>query len=460
MPAPRTTSALRAGARAVASARPRTLRPAPRVPRPRRRLAPVWRYLSVIGPGLIVANAGNDAGGIFTYTQTGSKYGLGLLWAFIPILVALIVTQEMVARLGTVTGKGLMDLIRERFGVRWTLFASVVILVANGGTVVAEFAGVAGALGLLGVAKAPAVISAAVLIGVLVLRANRRMVERVFLALGLAFVSYVVTAITVHPDWGSVGHALLVPDLHPHDVAPGATAYTTDIITLVGTSITPYMQLFLQSSIVDKGTSEKELGYARADLISGSVFAMAVAAFIVVTTASTLFLTCNSGDCFAGHDLGSTADAARALVPLAGDHAKVLFAIGLLGASLLAAAVLPLSTAFVICEAFGAERSVQNRFREAPLFFTLFIGLLVIGAGSILFVDESSLTSVAILTQTLDGMLLPIMLIFILILANDRRLLGRRRNGPFNNAVAVLLSGALITLTGLLLGQTLHLLPS
>jgi NRAMP (natural resistance-associated macrophage protein)-like metal ion transporter len=459
MPAPRATSALRAGARAVASARPRTLRPAPRVPRPRRRLAPVWFYLSVIGPGLIVANAGNDAGGIFTYTQTGSKYGLGLLWAFIPILVALIVTQEMVARLGTVTGKGLMDLIRERFGVRWTLFASVVILVANGGTVVAEFAGVAGALGLLGVAKAPAVISAAALIGVLVLRANRRMVERVFLALGLAFISYVVTAITVHPDWGSVAHALFVPDLHHHDVAPGATAYTTDIITLVGTSITPYMQLFLQSSIVDKGTSEKELGYARADLISGSVFAMAVAAFIVVTTASTLYLTCTPTDCFAGHDLGSTGDAARALVPLVGDHAKVLFAIGLLGASLLAAAVLPLSTAFVICEAFGAERSVQSRFREAPLFFTLFIGLLVVGAGAILFVDEGSLTSVAILTQTLDGMLLPIMLIFILVLANDRRLLGRRRNGPVNNAIAVLLSGALITLTGLLLGQTLHLLP-
>jgi len=409
----------------------------------------VRRYLAIIGPGLIVANAGNDAGGIFTYSNTGSKYGLNLLWTFLPILLALIVTQEMVARLGSVTGKGLMDLIRERFGVRWTLFASVVVIVANGGTVLAEFAGIGGALGLLGVPLPIAVLGAALMLGILVLRANRRLVERVFLAMGLTFVSYIVTTFMVHPRGGEIAQALL-PTLAHHPIAPGATAYTTDLITLVGTSITPYMQLFLQSSIVDKGTSEKELSYARADVISGSTFAMAVAACIVITTAYTLF----QSPAFAGHDLGSASDAARALKPLAGEHASQLFAVGLLGASLLAAAVLPLSTAFVVCEAFGAERSVQSRFGEAPLFFGLFIGLLLFGAITVALLGPSSIAAVAIGTQTLDGILLPVLLVFILILANDRRLLGRYRNGPFNNAVAVTFTVVLSSLTAYLVLTT------
>ncbi|HET9050945.1 MAG TPA: Nramp family divalent metal transporter, partial [Candidatus Dormibacteraeota bacterium] len=284
---PRTPGALRDRARAVAG-RGRE-RPAAEAARglSLRRLG-VWRYLAVLGPGLIVANAGNDAGGIFTYTQTGSKYGFGLLWTFIPILVALIVTQEMVARLGTVTGKGLMDLVRERFGVRWTLFVSAVVVVANGGTVIAEFIGVAGALGLLGMNKDLAVSVAAFAVTFLVLRGNRRVVERVFLALGLAFVSYVITAFMVGPDWAGVTRAL-IPTFDHTAAAPGSASYTTDLVTLVGTSITPYMQLFLQSSIVDKGTSEKDLRFARADVISGSIFAMSVAAFIVITTATTLY---------------------------------------------------------------------------------------------------------------------------------------------------------------------------
>lgn len=433
----------------VAAERPASVRVSPR-------FAGLWRYLAVVGPGLIVANAGNDAGGVFTYTQTGSKYGLGLLWTFIPILIALIVTQEMVARLGTVTGKGLMDLIREKFGIRWTLFVSAVVVVANGGTVLAEFIGVAGALGLLGVAKEVAVPVAAFVITFLVLRANRRIVERVFLALGLAFVSYVITALMVHPDWGAVAHAF-VPTFDHAPVQPGATPYTTDLITLIGTSITPYMQLFLQSSIVDKGTSERELKYVRADVISGSVFAMAVAAFIVITTSATLFSHgCVGGTCFPGNDLQSTKDAALALQPLAGEHAEQLFAVGLLGASLLAAAVLPLSTAFVVCEAFGAERSVQRRFSEAPLFFTLFLGILVVGAGAVLFIAEGSLTTVALQTQTLDGILLPVLLVCILVLANDRRLLGRHRNKLAHNAVAGLLTVVLTGLTAtLVLGQFL-----
>jgi NRAMP (natural resistance-associated macrophage protein)-like metal ion transporter len=415
-----------------------------------RRFGGVRRYLAIIGPGLIVANAGNDAGGIFTYSNTGAKYGLHLLWTFVPILLALIVTQEMVARLGCVTGKGLMDLIRERFGVRWTLFASVVVIVANGGTVLAEFAGIGGALGLLGVPLPVAVLGSAAMLAILVLRANRRLVERVFLAMGLTFVSYIVTAFMVHPRWGDVVRAVVVPTLSHPPLKPGATSYTTDVITLIGTTITPYMQLFLQSSIVDKGTSEKELNYARADVISGSTFAVAVAMFIVITTAYTLF-----PHGFAGQDLSSAADAAQALRPLAGDHATQLFAVGLLGASLLAAAVLPLSTAFVVCEAFGAERSVQSRFGEAPLFFVLFMLLLLTGAVTVALLGPGSIAAVAIGTQTLDGVLLPVLLVFILILANDRRLLGRYRNGPVNNVIAGALTVVLSALTAYLVVTTL-----
>jgi NRAMP (natural resistance-associated macrophage protein)-like metal ion transporter len=440
---PQSTALRRRAEEAVAARRER------RATRPRR-FGGVRKYLAIIGPGLIVANAGNDAGGIFTYSNTGAKYGLNLLWTFLPILVALIVTQEMVARLGCVTGKGLMDLIRERFGVRWTLFASVVVIIANGGTVLAEFAGIGGALGLLGVPLPIAVLGSALMLGVLVLRANRRLVERVFLAMGLTFVSYIITAFMVHPRWGDVARAALVPNLSHPPSKPGATSYTTDVITLIGTTITPYMQLFLQSSIVDKGTSEKELNYARADVISGSAFAVMVAGFIVITTAYTLF-----PNGFAGQDLSSAADAAGALKPLAGAHATQLFAIGLLGASLLAAAVLPLSTAFVVCEAFGAERSVQSRFGEATLFFGLFILLLVTGAVIVALLGPSSIAAVAIGTQTLDGVLLPVLLVFILILANDRRLLGRYRNGPFNNVIAGALTVVLSALTTYLVVTTL-----
>jgi NRAMP (natural resistance-associated macrophage protein)-like metal ion transporter len=439
--APRQPARLRTrAAQAVAQRRER------RRARPRR-FGGVWRYFAVIGPGIIVANAGNDAGGVFTYSNTGAKYGLSLLWAFLPIAIALIVTQEMVARLGTVTGKGLMDLIRERFGVRWTLFAAVVVLVANGGTTLAEFAGVAGGLGLLGVPLPVAVIGAAVLIGVVVMRGNRRIVERIFLALGLTFVSYIVTAFLVpHPPWSTIARDVFVPSLsHPSSVPTGA--YLVDLIALIGTSITPYMQLFLQSSIVDKGTQESDLRLVRSDVISGSIFAVVVAAFIVITTAVTLFPpSAEYPHGLAGSGVASAQQAASALAPLVGVHAQQLFAVGLVGASLLAAAVLPLSTAFVICEAFGAERSVQSSFADAPLFFTLFIGILAVGAG-IMLIPGVPIAGVAIGTQTLDGILLPILLVFIIILANDKRLLGRHSNGVLYNIVAVALATVLALLT-------------
>lgn len=415
----------------------------------------MWRYFAVIGPGIIVANAGNDAGGVFTYSNTGAKYGYSLLWAFLPIAVALIITQEMVARLGTVTGKGLMDLIRERFGVRWTLFAAVVVLVANGGTTLAEFAGVAGGLGLLGVPLPIAVIGAAVLIGVIVMRGNRRLVERIFLALGLTFVSYIVTAFLVpHPSWATIAKSLVVPGFqHPSSVPTGS--YLIDVIALIGTSITPYMQLFLQSSIVDKGTRESDLRLVRADVISGSIFAVTVATFIVITTAATLFGPSHEyPHGLAGSGVDSAQQAASALAPLVGVHAQQLFAVGLVGASLLAAAVLPLSTAFVICEAFGAERSVQSSFADAPLFFTLFIGILAVGAG-IMLIPGVPIAGVAIGTQTLDGILLPILLVFIIVLANDRRLLGKHRNGVIYNVIAVSLAAVLTVLTMALVLSTI-----
>ena len=413
----------------------------------------LWRYLLVLGPGLIVANAGNDAGGIFTYSNVGAKYGLGLLWVMLPTAVALIVVQEMVARLGTVTGKGLMDLIRESFGVRWTVFAVLVVLVANGGTLLAEFAGVAGGFGLLGVPRYLSIPLAAMVLAVVVLRGSRPIVERIFLALGLAFLSYFVTAILVHPDWSQVAASVV----HPSSSHPGTStgAYLADVIALIGTSITPYMQLYLQSSVVEKGTPLKDYAMVRLDVVSGSIFAVLVAAFIVVTTAVTLF-----PHGYAGRGVADAADAARALVPLAGVHAGQLFAVGLIGASLLAAAVLPLSTAFVVCEGFGAERSVDSRFSDAPLFFGLFLGLLVVTA-AVMMLPGVPIAGVAIGTQTLDGILLPVLLVFVLLLANDRRLLGSHRNGRIYNLIAIAVVLILAVLTLLLLAASLpglHLL--
>jgi Mn2+/Fe2+ NRAMP family transporter len=407
----------------------------------------LWRYLAILGPGLIAANAGNDAGGVFTYSNTGAKYGLSLLWTVIPTLIALIVVQEMVARLGVVTGKGLMDLIREQFGVRWTVFAVITVLIANGGTTLAEFAGVAGGFGLLGVPRWIAIPVSAVLLAVIVLRGSRPIVERIFLAMGLAFLSYLVTAVLVHPDWQEVVRTgFFQAGAHP---GVPRSAYTADVIALIGTSITPYMQLYLQSSVVEKGTPPDEYPYVRLDVVSGAVFAQLVAVFIVITTGATLF-----GHGFAGKGVGSADDAAQALVPLAGIYAAQLFAVGLIGASLLAAAVVPLSTAFVVAEGFGAERSIQNRFPDAPLFFGLFLGLLAVTA-LIMLIPGVPIAGVAIGTQTLDGILLPVLLVFILILANNRRLLGSRVNGRIYNLIAVITVGILSLLTVALIATSI-----
>ncbi len=412
---------------------PRRLRP--------RRLPRLWRFFAILGPGLIAANAGNDAGGIATYSQAGAQTGYELLWALLLIVVAVIVVQEMAARLGVSTGKGLMALIREEFGVRWALLAAAVVLVANGGTTIAEFAGVAAALQLFGL---PPELSAPLtggLLGWLVLRSNYARVERVFLGMGAVFVAYIITVFVVHPNWGQAVHDTFVPTFS------GSGTFVFLLIAFIGTSVTPYMQLYLQSAVADKGTSDADYGYVRAEVIASSILADVVVACIVITAAATLH----------AHgiiNITTPEQAAHALSPLVGTGAKYLFAVGLLGASLLAAGVLPLSTAFVVAEAFGTERGLSTSVHEAPVFYAVFVGLLTAG-GICVLIPGVNLIAVLITTQVVDGILLPVVLVFMLRLSNNVRLMGKRANGRFANVVGATTAAVLIFLTLALLFYTL-----
>jgi Mn2+/Fe2+ NRAMP family transporter len=411
---------------------PRRLRP--------RRLPRLWRFFAILGPGLIAANAGNDAGGIATYSQAGAQTGYDLLWALVLITVALIVVQEMSARLGVATGKGLMALIREEFGVRWALVAAGVVLIANGGTTIAEFAGVAAALQLFGL---PPELSAPLtggLLGWLVLRSGYVRVERIFLALGAVFAAYVVTVFLVHPNWGAVAQSTLVPTIS------SSNGFVFLMIAFIGTSVTPYMQLYLQSAVADKGTADADYGYVRTEIIASSLLADLVAACIVITCAATLHahgLT----------NITSAGQAAKALSPLVGSGAKYLFAVGLLGASLLAAGVLPLSTAFVVTEAFGTERGVSTAPHEAPLFYAVFVGLLTAG-GICVLIPGVNLIAVLLVTQVVDGILLPVVLVFMLRLSSNVRLMGRHVNGRVANIIGGTTAAILIFLTLILIFET------
>ncbi|MBF8290632.1 MAG: Divalent metal cation transporter, partial [Chloroflexi bacterium] len=314
-------------------------------------------FLAVMGPGLIAGIAGNDAGGIATYSIVGARTGLGLLWLFPITIVILAIVQEMAARLGVVTGQGLSDLIRDRFGVRWTVFAMVVLLVANIANTVAEFSGAAAALEIFGVPRWLTVPIVGVSIWALVLFASYRTVERVFLSVMVVFVAYIASAILAEPDWGEVGAALVRPSL---DLSPAVLLL---MVALVGTTITPYMQFYLQSAVAEKGIGEEELGLERADAIGGAIWTNVIAVFVVVATATTIRIE-------------TAEDAARALGPIAGELSTALFAIGLFGASVLAATIMPISTAFVICEAFGWESGVDKRFEEARPFFGIYTFIL------------------------------------------------------------------------------------
>ena len=396
-------------------------------------------FLAVMGPGLIAGIAGNDAGGITTYSVLGARTGLTLLWIFPITIVILAVVQEMVARLGVVTGQGLSDLIRDRFGVRWTAFAMLVLLVANVANTVAEFAGASLAMSVFNVPQIVVVPVVAVAIWALVLFASYRSIERIFLSISLVFVTYVASAVIVHPDWSEVGRALVTPRL---DLSADVLLL---IVAVVGTTITPYMQFYLQSAVAEKGIDEEELRLEQADAVGGAIWTNVIALFIVVATAATIF---------GRGEITTAADAARALEPVAGRFAEVLFAIGLFGASVLAATIMPISTAFVICEAFGWESGVDKRFSDARAFFGIYTFVLFLGA-LIVLLPGLGLTGVIVGSQNLQGLLLPVVLVFLVLLVNDRSLMGRHANGRIANVVAWAAVGVVVVLDVVLLAVTL-----
>jgi NRAMP (natural resistance-associated macrophage protein)-like metal ion transporter len=381
----------------------------------------VLAYLAVIGPGMVAANAGNDAGGIATYASAGADYGYHLLWTLIPLVFALGIVQETCARMGAVTGKGLSDLIREQFGVRWTVVVMLALLVANGGVTVSEFVGIAAATELFGVPRYVSVPLAAFAVWWLVVKGSYRRVERVFLVMSLVFLGYIVSAFLARPDWTGVARGLVRPEIQFN------AGYLFTIVALIGTTISPYMQVFVQSSVVEKGVTEEDYALTRADVWTGTVFAMATAFFIAVATAATLN--------HRGIHIESAEQAAKALEPLAGPYAKTLFAVGLFGASMLAAAVLPLSTAYSISEALGFEKGVSRSFREAPIFLGIFTFLVAVG-GLVAMIPGLPLISVLLVTQVINGLLLPVILISILRLVNKTELMGAHANGRVYNAAS------------------------
>lgn len=393
-------------------------------------------FLAVLGPGLIAGLAGNDAGGIATYSVLGAETGLQLLWLLPLTTVTLAIVLEMAARMGAVSGQGLGDLIRDDFGIRWTAVAMVVVLAANGMNIIAEFAGAGAALEIFGVPRAITVPVVAAGIWALVVFASYRAVERVFLSVAVVFIAYVVSAFVVGPDWAEVVRSLVVPSI---PTEPGSLAL---MVTVVGTTVTPYMFFYLQSSVADKGLGPEELRFEQVDAVLGAVWTNVIAAFIVIATATTLF--------GAGIRIETAEDAALALQPLAGEAATLLFAFGLFGASVLAATVMPLTTAYAVCESFGWESGVSRRFREAPVFMGLYTALIVIGAAVVL-IPGLPLIGVILASQLLNGILLPVILVFMLRLVNNPRIMGRYTNPAWLNLVA----WTLVVLIGVLSAATL-----
>lgn len=418
----------------------RLWRNARRVRRALPRRSRFFTYLAILGPGVIAANAGNDAGGIATYASVGADYGYNLLWTFIPITISLALIQEMCARMGAVTGKGLSDLIREQFGIRPTVVVMLALLIANGGVTVSEFVGIALATELFGVPRFVSVPLAAFAVWWLVVKGSYKSVERVFLVMSLVFFGYIISAFMAKPVWGDVAKGFISPNFKFE------SGYLFMLIAVIGTTISPYMQVFVQSSVVERGTSEEDFALTRADVFVGTFFAMCVAFFIVVSTGATLHKM--------GIHIETAADAAKALEPLAGPYASALFAIGLFGASMLAAGVLPLATAYSISEALGFEKGVSRTFREAPIFLGIFTFLIVSGAG-VAMIPGLPLIKVLLVTQVINGLLLPVLLVAILLLVNRRDLMGDYVNGTFYNIIAWLATIIISSLSLLLFGLTL-----
>ncbi len=396
--------------------------------------------LAVLGPGLIAANAGNDAGGIATYASVGAKYGYDLLWMMVLITVSLIVVQEMAARMGAVTGKGLAELIREQYGARWSIFATASVLLANLGICISEFVGIGAALNLAGIPFQVSVPIAAIAVWLLLVRGSYKVAERVFVLMTIPFFAYPVAAILAHPHWGGIGRAVVAPHIRLD------SGYLFLFIATAGTTITPFMQLYVQSAIVERGLGPDELNAERIEVVSGSIFANLVAGFIIIATGATLYV---HGD----HTVNDAADAARALAPFAGRFAEVLFAIGLLGASLLAAAILPVTAAYVIAETFGFEKGIKHRPREAPVFIGVITALIVVGA-LIAIIPGVPVIKLLVAVQVVNGVLLPITLFFVWRLASSRELMGTYANGRTFNILAGATVLATSTLSLLLIGVT------
>lgn len=399
-----------------------------------------WRmvlaFLAVAGPGIITSNVDNDAGGIATYSMAGSHFGYGLLWSLLPIMAALVIVQEMSARMGVVTGKGLSDLIRERFGVKITVYLLFGVILTNFGNVIAEFAGVASSLEIFHVSRFISVPASAVLVWLLVVKGTYRSVEKVFLYACLFYVTYLISGFLARPDWGEIGRSVVAPSL---DLSGGRLGM---LVGLVGTTIAPWMQFYLQAAVVEKNIGVKDYKHARLDVVLGSIVVTVVAGFIVLTCAATLFKS--------GIRVETAADAALALAPLAGKYCSALFSFGLLNASLFAASILPLSTAFLVCEGMGWENGVNKKFSEAPQFYGLYSLLVFLGAAVIL-IPGIPLFAVMYASQVVNGVVLPVILVFMLLLVNDRKLMGEHANGRGLNAVSWATVGLLIALTALYL---------
>jgi NRAMP (natural resistance-associated macrophage protein)-like metal ion transporter len=387
-----------------------------------------WRtqlflFFAVVGPGFITANVDNDTGGIFTYSQAGAQFGYGLLWTLVPTTLALIVVQEMCSRMGAVTGKGLSDLIREEYGLRTTFFLMIALVVTNFGNVISEFAGIASSGELFGISKFYSVPICAALVWLMVVKGSYKSVEKIFLFASFFYIAYILAGVLARPNWSlALISTVRIPKLREfHD-----RDYLLMIITIVGTTIAPWMQFYLQASVVEKGVTRRDYAASRLDVIVGCCFTDIVAWFIIVACAATLFV--------AGHQVKSAADAAFALRPLAGNYAYILFAAGLFNASIFSASILPISTAYTVCEGLGFESGVGRKFSEAPFFFWLYTFLIVAGGGVIL-APRINYVKIILLSQALNGMVLPLVLIFMVLLVNKKELMGDYTNSRLANLV-------------------------
>jgi NRAMP (natural resistance-associated macrophage protein)-like metal ion transporter len=391
-------------------------------------------FLSVLGPGIITANVDNDAGGIFTYSDAGARFGYSLLWTLIPITIALIIVQEMVARMGVVTGKGLADLIREEYGFRTTFILMVLLLITNLGNVISEFAGLAAGMSIFHIHHFISVPLGAFFVWILVVRGTSRSVEKVFLAACVFYIAYIISGFLAHPEWKQAAAGTIIPSMNM------GTDCIYVIIGLVGTTIAPWMQFYLQAAVVEKGIKLKNYAQSRLDVIIGCIIVDVVAFFIIVACAATIFIS--------GHQqINSAADAALALEPFAGKAATFLFAFGLCNASLFAASILPLSTAYTVCEGLGFESGIDKRPHEAPAFYSLYTGLIIAGALAVLVLDESMHIPMIKLSQVANGILLPIVLIFMLRLCNREDLMGSYKNSRLFNIIAWTTCIVVISLT-------------